>query len=52
MPSAQAIRSWACQADREEAGVRPSMGSVGDCCENALCESFFATLERELLAPR
>jgi putative transposase len=32
-----------------EAGVRPSMGSVGDCYDNALCESFFATLECELL---
>jgi putative transposase len=31
------------------AGVRPSMGSVGDCYDNALCESFFATLECELL---
>jgi len=33
-----------------EAGVRPSMGSVGDCYDNAMCESFFATLECELLA--
>jgi putative transposase len=33
-----------------QAGVRPSMGSVGDCYDNALCESFFATLECELLA--
>lgn len=33
----------------KEAGVRPSMGSVGDCYDNALCESFFATLEYELL---
>jgi putative transposase len=33
----------------EEAGVRPSMGSVGDAYDNALCESFFATLECELL---
>jgi putative transposase len=32
-----------------EAGIRPSMGSVGDCYDNALCESFFATLECELL---
>ena len=32
-----------------EAGVRPSMGSVGDCYDNALAESFFATLECELL---
>jgi putative transposase len=33
----------------EKAGVRPSMGSVGDCFDNAMCESFFATLECELL---
>ena len=31
------------------ANVRPSMGSVGDCYDNAMCESFFATLECELL---
>lgn len=31
------------------AGIRPSMGSVGDAYDNALCESFFATLECELL---
>ena len=30
-----------------EAGVRPSMGSVGDAYDNAMCESFFATLECE-----
>lgn len=35
-----------------EAGVRPSMGSVGDCFDNAMCESFFATLECELLNRR
>jgi putative transposase len=33
-----------------DAGVRPSMGSVGDAYDNAMCESFFATLECELLA--
>ena len=32
-----------------EAGILPSMGSVGDAYDNALCESFFATLECELL---
>lgn len=32
-----------------EAGVVPSMGSVGDCYDNAMAESFFATLECELL---
>jgi putative transposase len=31
------------------AGVRPSTGSVGDRYDNAMCESFFATLECELL---
>jgi putative transposase len=35
-----------------ESGVRPSMGSVGDCFDNAMCESFFATLECELLDRR
>jgi putative transposase len=33
----------------QQAAVRPSMGSVGDCYDNAMCESFFATLECELL---
>ena len=33
----------------KEAGVRPSMGSVADCYDNAMCESLFATLECELL---
>ena len=36
----------------KEAGVRPSMGSAGDCYDNAVCESFFATLETELLDQR
>lgn len=36
----------------KEAGVRPSMGSVGDAYDNAMCESFFATLECELLDRR
>ena len=35
-----------------EAGVCPSMGSVGDCYDNAMCESFFATLECELIDRR
>jgi transposase InsO family protein len=28
----------------DELGVRPSMGTVGDCYDNALAESFFASL--------
>lgn len=35
-----------------EAGVRPSTGSAGDCFDNALAESFFATLECEWLKRR
>ena len=35
-----------------KAGVRPSMRSTGDCYDNALCESFFATLECERLDRR
>ena len=30
-------------------GVRPSMGTVGDAYDNAMAESFFATLECELI---
>ena len=36
----------------KEAGVRPSMGSRGDAYDNAMCESFFATLECELIDRR
>ncbi len=36
----------------KQAHVRPSMGSVGDCYDNALCESFSTTLKCELLNRR
>ena len=36
----------------ENMGVRPSMGSVGDAYDNAMAESFFATLECELIDRR
>ena len=32
-----------------QAGIRPSMGRVGDAYDNAMAESFFATLEREII---
>ena len=35
-----------------KAGIVQSMGSVGDAYDNAMCESFFATLECELLDRR
>jgi putative transposase len=36
----------------KDMGVRPSMGSVGDAYDNAMAESFFATLECELVDRR
>jgi putative transposase len=41
--------SWAFGRRCHEAGVVPSIGSVGDAYDNALCESFFASLECELI---
>jgi putative transposase len=35
-----------------EAGIAQSMGSKGDCYDNAVCEAFHATLEKELLHRR
>jgi putative transposase len=35
-----------------EAGVHRSIGSKGDCFDNAVAESFFATLEKDLLRRR
>jgi putative transposase len=36
----------------QEMGVKPSMGTVGDAYDNAMAESFFASLECELLNRR
>ena len=36
----------------EEMGVKPSTGTVGDAYDNAMAESFFATLECELINRR
>jgi len=35
-----------------EIGIHRSMGSTGDCFDNAVAESFFATLEKDLLGRR
>ena len=40
------------QALLREYGVTPSMSRVGDCWDNAVVESFFATLKTELAANR
>jgi putative transposase len=36
----------------QELGIRASMGSVGNCFDHALIESFFASLECELIDQR
>ena len=36
----------------KEMGVRPGMGTVGDAYDNAMAESFFATLKCELIDRR
>jgi putative transposase len=35
-----------------DAGIAVSMGSKGDCYDNAVAESFFATLKKELVHRR
>ena len=35
-----------------DAGIARSMGSKGDCFDNAVAESFFATLKKELVRRR
>lgn len=41
--------SWAFGQRLRDAGLLGSMGSIGDCYDNGLAESFFATLQTELL---
>ena len=41
--------SAAYQQQLQEAGFTPSMSRVGDCWDNAVVESFFATVTKELL---
>jgi putative transposase len=41
--------SWACGRRLRGAGILGSMGSIGDCFDNAVAESFFGTLQLELL---
>ena len=44
--------SWAFGRRLRAAGVLGSMGSIGDAYDNAMAESFFSTLQRELLDER
>jgi putative transposase len=44
--------SWAFSERVRQAGLVPSMGTVGDAFDNALIESFWARLQTELLNRR
>jgi putative transposase len=48
LESAQYVSLAFGQAARD-AGIARSMGSRGDCYDNAVAESFFATLKKELV---
>lgn len=41
--------SWAFGRRLRQAGLLASMGSIGDCYDNSMIESFFGTMQRELL---
>jgi putative transposase len=44
--------SWTFGKRLADAGIVPSMGSVGDCYDNSLVESFWGTMQLELLDSR
>ena len=41
--------SWAFTDRARASGLVPSMGSIGDCCDNAVIESFWGRAQTELL---
>jgi putative transposase len=43
---------WPFGQRARDAGIAVSMGSRGDCFDNAVAESFFATLKKELVRRR
>lgn len=44
--------SWAFTKRAKDSGLVPSMGSVGDCYDNAMMESFWSRMQVELLNRR
>jgi putative transposase len=44
-----AVASWAFTQRAKDSGLVPSMGSVGDCYDNAMIEAFWARMQVELL---
>ena len=49
LTTAVSTPAWPSASASQQAGLVASMGSVGDALDNAVAESFFATLECELL---
>jgi putative transposase len=41
--------SWAFTKRAKDSGLVPSMGSIGDCFDNAMIESFWSRMQVELL---
>ena len=41
--------SWAFTTRAKQSGLVPSMGSIGDCYDNAVIESFWSRMRVELL---
>ena len=41
--------SWAFTQRAKDSGLVPSMGSVGDCFDNAMIEAFWSRMQAELL---
>ncbi|WP_344142602.1 integrase core domain-containing protein, partial [Polymorphospora rubra] len=44
--------SWAFTRRVQEAGLAPSMGTIGDCYDNGMMESFWGRMQTELLNRR
>jgi hypothetical protein len=48
-PRCSSPASWAFTTRAKQAGLLPSMGSIGDCYDNAVINSFWSRLQVELL---
>jgi putative transposase len=46
------VASWAFTQRAKDSGLLPSMGSVGDCYDNAMIEAFWSRMQVELLDRR
>ena len=44
--------SWAFTKRAKDSGLLASMGSIGDCCDNSMIESFWSQMQVELLDRR